>query len=282
MSNTANKKSGKNKNKNASDTTAEAKDDKVVDTNLENASNEKPDNETNGDATGDDKPDTNTETTAEGEAPAEAKKGKEKAPKKEREKKAPKEKVDAHLAKVEAYGKGLPTPSAAVVELLELARALSTGDMNVLATHIAFDARKRAGELEELDDGGRGRGEALAVGLDLREVGVDLLLGGLLLALLLGGLLLPLLRLRGRLALGRRLGVGVGLVVSRRITVRLVVGLLVRRVLEVGVDDLVVLRLGGRVGRVLVLVLARLLVRGVAHVRSPPGDAGSLPALPIV
>jgi hypothetical protein len=148
MSNTANKKSGKNKNKNknASDTTAEAKDDKVVDTNLENTSNEKPDDETNGDATGDDKPDTNTETKAESEAPApaEAKKGKEKAPKKEREKKAPKEKVDAHLAKVEAYGKGLPTPSAAVVELLELARALSTGDMNVLATHIAFDARKRA------------------------------------------------------------------------------------------------------------------------------------------
>lgn len=145
MSNTANKKSGKNKNKNASDTTTEAKDDKAVDTNLENASNEKPDDGTNGDATGDEKPDTNTETTAEGEAPAEAKKEKkEKAPKKEREKKAPKEKVDAHLAKVEAYGKGLPTPSAAVVELLELARALSTGDMNVLATHIAFDARKRA------------------------------------------------------------------------------------------------------------------------------------------
>lgn len=151
MSNTANKKSGKNKNKNASDTTTEAKDDKVVDTTLEGTSNEKPDDETNGDATGDGTTDTATETKAEGDAngeapaPAEAKKEKkEKAPKKEREKKAPKEKVDAHLAKVEAFGKGLPTPSAAVIELLELARVLSTGDMNVLATHIAFDARKRA------------------------------------------------------------------------------------------------------------------------------------------
>ena len=153
MSNTANKKSGKNKNKPATDTTTEAKDDKVVDTTLENTSNEKPDDETNGDATGDGTTDTdtNTEAKAEGDAngeapaPAEAKKEKkEKAPKKEREKKAPKEKVDAHLAKVEAFGKGLPTPSAAVIELLELARALSTGDMNVLATHIAFDARKRA------------------------------------------------------------------------------------------------------------------------------------------
>ena len=148
MSNTANKKSGKNKNKNASDTTTEAKDDKVVDTTLEGTSNEKPDGETNGDATGDGT--TNTETKVEGDvdgeapAPAEAKKEKKKAPKKEREKKAPKEKVDAHLAKVEAFGKALPTPSAAVIELLELARALSTGDMNVLATHIAFDARKRA------------------------------------------------------------------------------------------------------------------------------------------
>ena len=109
MSNTANKKSGKNKNKNASDTTTEAKDDKVVDTTLEGTSNEKPDGETNGDATGDGT--TNTETKVEGDvdgeapAPAEAKKEKKKAPKKEREKKAPKEKVDAHLAKVEAFGK---------------------------------------------------------------------------------------------------------------------------------------------------------------------------------
>ena len=146
MSKTANK-SGKNKNKPATDTTTEAKDDKVVDTTLENTSNEKPDDETNGDATGDGTTDTTTETTAEGDGdkPAEAKKEKkEKAPKKEREKKAPKEKVDAHLAKVEAYGKALPVASPAVIELLELARALSTGDMNVLATHIAFDARKRA------------------------------------------------------------------------------------------------------------------------------------------
>lgn len=52
--------------------------------------------------------------------------------------------ASAHMAKVQKYELSLPAPSDEVKEMLEATTALSVGDLNVLASWVALEARKRA------------------------------------------------------------------------------------------------------------------------------------------
>lgn len=56
----------------------------------------------------------------------------------------PAREVPAHMAKVKSYRDTLPPPSEGVQEILDQAKALSAGDLCILANWISLEARERA------------------------------------------------------------------------------------------------------------------------------------------